>query len=222
MLKSLLATVRRDLLLALRQKMDVVNTLLFFVVVVTIVPLGVGADQSLLRSIAPGVVWVAALLAAMLSLPRLFTSDLSDGTLEQMLLSTEPLSMIALGKIIAHWLLTGVPVTMIAALLAMMFDLRADALRCLIPSLAVGTPVLSCIGAVGAALTLSVRGANVLISLLVLPLYIPVLILGAGAVGTVTSGLDSTPYLLLLIALSLVSLVLTPWVVAAALRIAVE
>lgn len=222
MLKSLLATMRRDLLLALRQKMDIANTLLFFVVVVTIVPLGVGADQALLRSIAPGVVWIAALLAAMLSLPRLFTSDLSDGTLEQMLLSTEPLSMIALGKIIAHWLLTGLPVTLIAVLLAVMFDLRSDALRCLVASLAVGTPVLSCIGAVGAALTLSVRGANVLISLLVLPLYIPVLILGAGAVGTVAGGLDATPYLLLLIALSLVSLVLTPWVVAAALRIAVE
>jgi heme exporter protein B len=176
----------------------------------------------LLRSIAPGVVWVAALLAAMLSLQRLFAADHADGTLEQMLLSAEPLPVIVLGKILAHWLLTGVPVTAMAALLGLMFDMRVDAILTMVLALAAGTPVLSFIGAIGAALTLSLRGAGVLISLLVLPLYIPVLILGAGAVGAVDAGLDGGPYLLLLMALSLGALVLSPWAVAAALRIAVE
>jgi heme exporter protein B len=222
MINTLLAAMRRDLLLALRQRMDVANTLTFFVVVVTLVPLGVGAEPELLRSIAPGVVWVAALLAAMLSLQRLFAADHADGTLEQMLLSAEPLPVIVLGKILAHWLLTGVPVTAMAALLGLMFDMRVDAILTMVLALAAGTPVLSFIGAIGAALTLSLRGAGVLISLLVLPLYIPVLILGAGAVGAVDAGLDGGPYLLLLMALSLGALVLSPWAVAAALRIAVE
>lgn len=222
MINTLLAAMRRDLLLALRQRMDIANTLTFFVVVVTLVPLGVGAEPELLRSIAPGVVWVAALLAAMLSLQRLFAADHADGTLEQMLLSAEPLPVIVLGKILAHWLLTGVPVTAMAALLGLMFDMRVDAILTMVLALAAGTPVLSFIGAIGAALTLSLRGAGVLISLLVLPLYIPVLILGAGAVGAVDAGLDGGPYLLLLMALSLGALVLSPWAVAAALRIAVE
>jgi heme exporter protein B len=202
--------------------MDVMNTLIFFVVVVTIVPLGVGADPNLLRAIAPGVVWVAALLAAVLSLQRLFASDFQDGTLEQMLLAGEPLAVIVLGKVIAHWLVTGIPVTAISMLLAMMFDIDRDAALTLCLSLAAGTPVLSFLGAVGASLTLSLRGAGVLISLLVLPLYIPVLILGAGAAEAVASGLDGTPYLLLLAALSLLAMVLTPWAIAAALRISVE
>jgi heme exporter protein B len=209
-------------MLAFRQRMDVMNTLIFFVVVVTIVPLGVGADPNLLRAIAPGVVWVAALLAAVLSLQRLFASDFQDGTLEQMLLAGEPLAVIVLGKVIAHWLVTGIPVTAISMLLAMMFDIDRDAALTLCLSLAAGTPVLSFLGAVGASLTLSLRGAGVLISLLVLPLYIPVLILGAGAAEAVASGLDGTPYLLLLAALSLLAMVLTPWAIAAALRISVE
>jgi heme exporter protein B len=222
MLSTFLAVIRRDLMLAFRQRMDVMNTLVFFVVVVTIVPLGVGADPNLLRAIAPGVVWVAALLAAVLSLQRLFASDYQDGTLEQMLLAGEPLSVIVLGKVIAHWLVTGVPVTVISILLAVMFDIDEDAALTLCLSLAAGTPVLSFLGAVGASLTLSLRGAGVLISLLVLPLYIPVLILGAGAAEAVASGLDGTPYLLLLAALSLLAMVLTPWAIAAALRISVE
>lgn len=222
MLRTFLAVIRRDLMLAFRQRMDVINTLVFFVVVVTIVPLGVGADPNLLRAIAPGVVWVAALLAAVLSLQRLFASDYQDGTLEQMLLAGEPLSVIVLGKVVAHWLVTGIPVTVISVLLALMFDIDADAALTLCLSLAAGTPVLSFLGAVGASLTLSLRGAGVLISLLVLPLYIPVLILGAGAAEAVASGLDGTPYLLLLAALSLLAMVLTPWAIAAALRISVE
>ncbi len=222
MLSTFLAVIRRDLMLAVRQRMDVMNTLIFFVVVVTIVPLGVGADPNLLRAIAPGVVWVAALLAAVLSLQRLFASDYQDGTLEQMLLAGEPLAVIVLGKVIAHWLVTGIPVTVISILLALMFDIDEDAAVTLCLSLAAGTPVLSFLGAVGASLTLSLRGAGVLISLLVLPLYIPVLILGAGAAEAVASGLDGTPYLLLLAALSLLAMVLTPWAIAAALRISVE
>lgn len=222
MLTTFGAVVRRDLLLAVRQRADVVNTLLFFVVVVTMVPLGVGNEPNLLRAIAPGVVWVAALLAAILSLGRLFAADYSDGTLEQMLLSAEPLVVIVLGKAFAHWLTTGVPVTAMAALLGIMFDLGAIPTLVLMASLALGTPALSLVGAVGAALTLGIRGGGVLISLLILPLYVPVLILGAGSVEAVAAGLDSTPYLLLLAALALLAVVAAPWAVAAALRISVE
>jgi heme exporter protein B len=220
--RTLAAVIRRDLLLAFRQRADVANTLLFFVVVVTMVPLGVGAEPNLLRSIAPGVVWVAALLAAILSLNRLFAADFADGTLEQMLISAEPLPLIVLGKAAAHWLVTGVPVTAIAAVLGIMFDLGAGETAVLIASLALGTPVLSLIGAVGAALTLGLRGGGVLVSLLVLPLYVPVLILGAGSVEAVAAGLGAAPYLLLLGALALFAVVLTPWAVSAALRISVE
>jgi heme exporter protein B len=221
-LRTLGAVVRRDLLLAFRQRSDVANTLLFFVVVVTMVPLGVGAEPNLLRSIAPGVVWVAALLAAILSLNRLFAADFADGTLEQMLISAEPLPLIVLGKIAAHWLVTGVPVTAIAVVLGIMFDLGVEQTATLMASLALGTPVLSLLGAVGAALTLGLRGGGVLVSLLVLPLYVPVLILGAGSVEAVAAGLGGGPYLLLLGALALFAIVLTPWAVSAALRISVE
>jgi heme exporter protein B len=221
-LRTLRAVVRRDLLLAFRQRADVANTLLFFVVVVTMVPLGVGAEPNLLRSIAPGVVWVAALLAAILSLNRLFAADFADGTLEQMLISAEPLPVIVLGKAAAHWLVTGVPVTAIAVVLGIMFDLGAGETATLVAALALGTPVLSLIGAVGAALTLGLRGGGVLVSLLVLPLYVPVLILGAGSVEAVAAGLGGAPYLLLLGALALFAIVLTPWAVAAALRISIE
>jgi heme exporter protein B len=221
-LKTLGAVVRRDLLLALRQRADVANTLLFFVVVVTMVPLGVGAEPNLLRSIAPGVVWVAALLAAILSLNRLFAADFADGTLEQMLISAEPLPLIVLGKTAAHWLVTGVPVTAMSVVLGIMFDLGVEPTAILLASLALGTPILSLIGAVGAALTLGLRGGGVLISLLVLPLYVPVLILGAGSVEAVAAGLGGGAYLLLLGALALFAVVLTPWAVSAALRISVE
>jgi len=209
MLTTLGAVIRRDLLLAFRQRADVANTLLFFIVVVTMVPLGVGAEPNLLRSIAPGVVWVAALLAAILSLNRLFAADFADGTLEQMLMSAEPLPLIVL-------------VTVIAVVLGIMFDLGVEATAVLMASLAVGTPILSLIGAVGAALTLGLRGGGVLVSLLVLPLYVPVLILGAGSVEAVAAGLGAGPYLLLLGALALFAVVLTPWAVSAALRISVE
>ena len=222
MLSVFLQVIRRDLLLAMRQKSDVLNTLFFFVVVVTMVPLGIGPEPALLRDIAAGVVWVAALLAAILSLPRLFANDYADGTLEQMLVSAEPLSLIVLGKAAAHWLTTGLPLTVMAVAFGVVFDLDLTATLVLVVSLALGTPVLSLIGSIGAALTLGLRGGGVLTSLLVLPLYIPVLIFGAGAVGAAASGLDVTAYFLLLGAFALFAIVLTPWAVAIALRISVE
>jgi heme exporter protein B len=220
--RTVLAVIRRDLLLALRQRADVVNTLLFFLVVVTMVPLGVGPELNTLRTIAPGVVWVAALLAAILSLNRLFANDHADGTLEQMLLTGEPLPLIVLAKCLAHWLTTGLPIVVMALLLGVMFDLGAEPTAFLMVSLLLGTPALSLIGAVGAALTLGLRGGGVLISLLVLPLYVPVLIFGAGAVESVAGGLAPTGHLLLLGALSLAASVLAPWAIAAALRISME
>jgi heme exporter protein B len=221
-LNTFLQVVRRDLLLAARQKADVLNTLFFFVVVVTIVPLGIGPEPNLLRSIAPGVVWVAALLAAILSLPRLFANDHADGTLEQMLLSADPLTLIVLGKAVAHWLVTGLPLTVMSIVFGVAFDLGLEETFVMVVSLALGTPVLSLIGAVGAALTLGLRGGGVLTSLLVLPLYIPVLIFGSGAVGAAATSVSYSAYLLLLGAFLLFAIVLTPWLVGIALRISVE
>ncbi|MBA2547658.1 MAG: heme exporter protein CcmB [Burkholderiaceae bacterium] len=222
MLTIFLHVVRRDLLLAMRQKADVLNTLFFFVVVVTLAPLGIGPEPALLRDIAPGVVWVAALLAAILSLPRLFANDFADGTLEQMLLSAEPLSLIVLAKATAHWLSTGVPLTLMAVVFGLLFDLDHSSTAALVGGLALGTPVLSLIGSIGAALTLGLRGGAVLASLLVLPLYIPVLIFGAGAVGAAAAGLSVSAYFLLLGAFFLFAAVLMPWAVAVALRISIE
>lgn len=222
MLKLFRVMVRRDLLLAYRQKSDVLQTVFFFLVVITLVPLGVGAETELLRSMAPGIVWVAALLAALLSLPRLFAHDFADGTLEQMVLSPDPLPVIVLAKAFAHWLTTGVPITVFASLAAVMFDLKAEVAAVLVFSLLIGTPVLSLLGSVGAALTLGLRSGGVLTSLLVLPLYIPVLIFGAGAAGAVTVAVSPAAYLLITGALSLFALAIAPWASAAALRIALE
>ena len=218
----LAALIRRDLVLALRQRADVANTLLFFIVVITMVPLGVGPEPQTLRAIAPGVVWVAALLASIVSLHRLFAADHADGTLEQLLLGREPLVLLAVGKVVAHWLATGLPVIVMAAPIGLMFDLSAEAIGVLVLSLALGTPVLSLFGAVGAALTLGLRGGAVLVALLVLPLTVPVLIFGAGAVEALTAGTSPAAHLALLGALSLAALALSPWAVAAALRISLE
>ena len=222
MLKHFRVMVRRDLLLAYRQKSDVLQTVFFFLVVITLVPLGVGAETELLRSMAPGIVWVAALLAALLSLPRLFAHDFADGTLEQMVLSPDPLPVIVLAKAFAHWLTTGVPITVFASLAAVMFDLKAEVAAVLVFSLLIGTPVLSLLGSVGAALTLGLRSGGVLTSLLVLPLYIPVLMFGAGAAGAVAVAVSPAAYLLITGALSLFALAIAPWGSAAALRIALE
>jgi len=218
----LLSVIRRDLLLAFRRRADVLTTLFFFVIVVSLFPLGVGPEMKTLRLIAPGVVWVAALLASMLSLQRLFAADYQDGTLEQMLLSPQPLGLIVFGKIVAHWMVSGLPLALIAPLLGLQFDLPPEALGILFVALLLGTPILSLIGAIGAALTLGLRGGGVLLSLLVLPLYIPALIFGAGAVEAHIAGVSAEGHLSLLAALLIFSGLATPWVTALALRISME
>lgn len=211
--------IRRDLLLAMRRQADVLTTLFFFIIVVSLFPLGVGPEMNMLRIMAPGVVWVAALLASMLSLGRMFSNDYLDGTLEQILLSPTSLSLLVLGKMISHWLVTGIPLVLMAPVLGIQYDLPFSALIVLTLSLLLGTPILSLIGAIGAALTLGLRGGGVLVSLLVLPLYIPVLIFGAGAVEASAAGLGFDAHFSLLGAFLLVSLVFAPWATAASLRI---
>jgi len=223
---SLLAAVRcifvRDLRLALRRRADTLAAMIFFVMVVSLFPLGIGPESALLRTMAPGVVWVAALLSSMLSLTRLFADDHQDGTLEQLLLSAHPLAFLALGKIAAHWMGSGLLLVLVAPLLALQFDLSPAACGVLVLSLLLGTPVLSLLGAIGAALTVGLRGGSVLLSLLVLPLAVPVLVFGAGAVEAYNAGLGISAHLSLLGALLVLALAAAPVVVAAALRIAME
>lgn len=216
------ATVRRDVLLALRRKSEVLTTIFFFVIVVSVFPLGIGPEPALLKKIAPGVLWVAALLATLLGLPRLFAADHLDGTLEQMALSPSPLAVLIAGKIAAHWLLCGLPLVLLAPLLGLQFGLDVQTLGILGLSLLLGTPLLSLIGAMGAALTLGVRGGGVLLALLVLPLYIPALIFGAGAVEAQSAGLGVEGHLSLLAALLALAVFFAPWATTAALRIALE
>jgi len=216
------ALLRRDLLLAMRRRADVLTTFFFFVIVVSLFPLGVGPEPSTLRTIAPGVIWVAALLASMLALGRLFLADYADGTLEQILLTPAPLALLVLAKVLAHWLVAELPLALMAPLLGLQFDLPSDVLWVLVGSLLLGTPTLSLLGAIGAALTLGVRGAGALLSLLVLPLCIPVLIFGAGAATAVAAGQSPQAQFSLLAGFFLVALVLAPLGAAAALRIAVE
>ena len=209
-------------MLAWRRRSDVFSTLFFFLIVVSLFPLGIGPETQLLRSIAPGVVWVAALLASMLSLGRMFANDEQDGTLEQLLLTPQPLYLVVLGKILAQWLVSEVPLILVAPLLGLQFSLPSDTLIVLVVTLLIGTPVLSLVGSIGAALTLGLRGANVLIALLILPLYIPVLIFGAGAVDASINGGEIAANIYLLGALFVVSLVFAPWATSAALRISIE
>jgi heme exporter protein B len=216
------AVVERDLLLALRRKSDIGIALLFFIIVTSLFPLGVGGEPNLLRSIAPGVIWVAALLASMLSLDRLFAADHADGTLEQMLLAGAPLGVIAVAKVLAHWLVAGLPLVVLAPLIALQYDLAPALYGTLALSLVLGTPVLSMVGAIGAALTLGLRGGGILLSLLVLPLYVPVLIMGAGSVELASAGLSPTGQLLLLAAALVAAAAFAPWAIAAALRISTE
>jgi heme exporter protein B len=214
--------IARDIRLALRRPTDLAAVLFFFIIVASLFPLGVGPEPALLRQLAPGVLWVGALLATQLSLPRLFADDFRDGTLEQIALAPHPLGLMVTGKVIAHWLSTGLPLALLAPLLGLQFDLAADALWVLSGSLLLGTPALSGIGAIGAGLTLGVRGGGVLLSLLVLPLYIPVLIFGAGAVDAVVHGQSAQAHLALSAALTVGGVVFAPWAAAAALKIALE
>ncbi len=214
--------VWRDLVLSWRRRSDVLATLFFFIIVTSLFPLGIGPEPETLRTIAPGVVWVAALLASMLSLGRIFGNDFQDGTLEQLLLTPQPVFLVVLAKVLAHWLVSELPLVVIAPLLGLQFGLSENSLAIVVVSLLLGTPVLSVIGSIGAALTLGLRAANVLVALLVLPLYIPVLIFGSGAVQASVTGAGTQAWLLLLGAMLALSLVFAPWATSAALRISVE
>ena len=216
------AVVQRELAMGMRQKGEVLTPLVFFIVIASLFPLGVGPESALLLRMAPGVLWVSALLAAMLSLQRMFASDYADGSLEQMLLSSTPLALLVAAKALSHFLLSGLPLVLVAPVLGLQFGLDGPALGILMLSLLLGTPTLSLIGSIGASLTLGVRGAGVLLSLLILPLYIPVLIFGAGAVEAYASGLGPGGHLSLLAALLVLALFFAPLATTAALKISLE
>lgn len=216
------AVMKRDLMLAFRRRSDLLNPLIFFLMVASLFPLGISPEPTFLEQIAPGVVWVGALLATLLSMDSLFRSDFDDGTLEQTLLSPQPLFLVVLAKVLAHWAMTGLPLTLMAPLLGVMLFLPAEGMTGLMLSLLLGTPTLSLVGAIGAALTVGLRKGGVLISLLVLPLYIPVLIFGAGAVQAAVTGLPLGGYLSLLGAMLALGIALAPLAIAAALRISVS
>jgi len=217
-----LALVGRDLHLALRQGSDATIAVMFFVLCVVLFPFGVGPEPNILARIAAGVIWVAALLASLLSLERLFQNDYEDGSLELLSLTALPLEAVVLAKTLAHWLVTGVPLLVAAPLLAVLLNMESGGFGVLVLTLAIGTPILSLIGSIGAALTLGARRGGVLISLLILPLYIPVLIFGAGAIDAAVTGLTPRPHLLLLAGILAGCLPLAPWAGAAALRQALE
>jgi heme exporter protein B len=214
--------LKRDLVIAYRSRAEIANPLIFFVIIVTLFPLGVGADPGVLQILAPGVIWVAALLASLLSLDHLFRSDFEDGTLEQILMSPHPLSLLVLAKVLAHWLVTGLPLLVLSPLLGVLLSLREGATAALLATLALGTPMLSLIGAIGVALTVGLRRGGVLLSLLILPLYIPILIFAAGAVDAAGHGLPITGHLLFLASLLVLAITLTPWAIAAAPRISLD
>lgn len=218
----MLAVLRREVSVAMRQKGEVLTPLVFFVVIASLFPLGVGPESALLLRMAPGVLWVSALLAAMLSLQRLFATDYADGSLEQMALSNTPLGLLVVAKALSHFLLSGLPLVLMAPVLGLQFGLEGRALGILMLTLLLGTPTLSLIGSIGAALTLGVRGAGVLLSLLILPLYIPILIFGAGAVEADAAGLGFGGHLSLLAALLVLSVFFAPLATTTALRISLE
>ncbi|WP_369601770.1 heme exporter protein CcmB [Hahella sp. SMD15-11] len=216
------AQLRRDLLLSFRRRQDLANPLIFFVIVVSLFPLGVTPDKAFLSQAAAGVIWVAALLATLLSLDGLFRADYEDGALEQMVIAPQPLFMIVLAKTLAHWLVTGLPLLLLSPVLSIMMYLPGDAIGVLMLSLLVGTPVLSLVGAIGAALTVGLRVGGVLVSLLVLPLYIPVLIFGTGTVQMAINGQPWSGHMALMLAFLALAVGLAPIAASAALRISVS
>ena len=222
MRSAILAVYLRDIRLALRRRVEALLPVAFFLVAISLFPLGVGPEPQTLRQIAPGIVWVSALLASMLSVANLYASDHADGSLEQMLLSGQPASLVAAAKAAAHWTVTGAPLVLVAPLIGLMLDMSGPALAALLFSLLLGTPILSLLGGMGAALTLGLRGAGVLLILLIVPLSIPALIFGAGAVSAVESGLSANGYFSLLGALLIVTALSAPVATAFALRIALE
>lgn len=217
-----IAAVRRELILALRRRSDIVNPLAFFLMVAVMFPLAVSPEPKFLALVAPGVIWVAALLACLLSADGIFRSDFDDGSLEQILVSPQPLVLVVLAKVLSHWIISGFCLALMSPLLAMMLFLPSEGLGALILSLLLGTPTLSLLGAIGAGLTVGLRKGGILISLLILPLYIPVLIFGAGTVQAGAMGLPIAGYLALLGALLVLSMMLAPFAIAAALKISVR
>jgi heme exporter protein B len=215
------AVIRRDLILAFRRRAEIANPVFFFILVVTLFPLGVGANAKLLQAIAPGIIWVSALLAVMLSLDSMFRSDFDDGSLEQMLLSSHPLTILVFAKIVAHWLVTGLPLLLVAPLLAVFLGLPEQALGTLLITLVLATPVLSLIGSIGVSLTIGLRRGGMILSLLVLPLYIPVLIFASNAVEMASSGLAVDPQINILIAIFFIAVVLAPLPAAAAIKMSI-
>jgi heme exporter protein B len=211
--------IKRDLTIAFRHRDEILNPLLFFIIVVSLFPLGVGPESTMLTHIAPGIIWVAALLSTLLSLDRLFKSDYADGSLEQMLLSPHPIFILVLAKITAHWLVTGLPLILVAPLLAVLLHLNENSYGALMLTLLLGTPVLSLLGAIGVALTVGIKKGGVLLSLLVLPLYIPVLIFATSAIDTAASHLPYTGQLAIIGALFIGSLTLAPFAVSASLKV---
>jgi heme exporter protein B len=214
--------LRRDLLLAMRHRAELINPLLFFVLVVVLFPLGIGTEQKILSSIAPAIVWIAALLSALLSLDHIFRSDMEDGSLEQMIISTQPTSLIVLAKITAHWMTTGLLITLVGPLLGLFLGLSADTAQMLFFTLCIGTPILSAIGSIGVALTVGLRRGGIILSLLVLPLYVPVLIFASQTVSAANAGVAVSASLALLAALLMLAMALSPWATAAALRMSVS
>ena len=220
--RAFLILIRRDLMLAIRHRAEMANPLLFFILVTSLFPLGIGANPNLLQAVAPGVIWVAALLAALLSIENIFRSDFEDGSLEQYLMSSHPVSVLVLAKITAHWLITGLPLLLISPLLGILLGLPVEGIKILFITLLLGTPVLSLIGAVGVALTVGLRKGGMILALLVLPLYVPLLIFASSAVDAAAAGLPVTAHLSLISALLVLALSLSPFATAAALRVSLS
>ena len=211
--------LQRDLKIAIRHRGDIFNPLLFFIIVVTLFPLGIGPEPKILTRVAPGIIWVAALLASMLSLERLFKADYTDGSLEQMLLSPQPLAIMVLAKVLAHWILTGVPLILVSPLLAVLLHLESNSYMALMATLALGTPVLSLLGAIGVALTVGLRKGGVLLTLLILPLYIPVLIFATSAIDAAGMNLPYDGQLAIIGAMLVGCLIMVPFAIGASLRV---
>ncbi len=217
-----LAIIKRELQIAMRKQAEILNPLWFFLLVITLFPLVIGPDPKLLARIAPGIAWVAALLSALLSFERLFRDDFVDGSLEQLMLTAQPLALTALAKVIAHWLLTGLPLILLSPIAALLLSLEVEIWWALVLTLLIGTPVLSCLGAIGVALTVGLRKGGVLLSLLVVPLFIPVLIFSASVLESASLSLPYSGQLAILGAILAGSVTLSPFAIAAALRISLD
>ncbi len=222
MLRALLTIIQRDLLVAFRRRAELMNPILFYVIVVTLFPLGVSPDKNFLSQLAPGVVWVAALLAALISMESIFRQDFDDGSIEQLFLSRYPPTLLIFGKVIAHWLITGLPMLIIVPVMALLLYIPSQAIPTLFVTVLLGTPILSLIGAIGVALTAGLRGGGVLLGLLVLPLYIPVLIFASGAVSAAIDGLAYSGQLAILGAGLILALILAPLAISASLKISMS